>query len=145
MNELFLPVIIGVIGVSMLLIGLGMLWLLREHKKLKQNYQQLTKQMQSTGSDLAGLCSAAIAVDSRMAANETRMAYLMEGMNTPKPAPPPRENEALAAAADAQPQGYEQAIEKIRDGADVEELVKRFGLTRDEAVLLTRLHGQNRH
>jgi hypothetical protein len=39
-------------------------------------------------------------------------------------------------------QDYADAIQKIRCGAGVDELVKDCRLTRDEAVLLVRLHGR---
>jgi len=32
-------------------------------------------------------------------------------------------------------------IQRVRQGADVAELMQQFGLSRDEAVLLIRLHG----
>lgn len=143
MNEQFLLVIIGVIGMAILFLGFGFLWLFREHKKLKQNYQQVAKQLQCASDDLAGLCSAAIVVDSRMAANESRLIYMMDNISTPQSKPQPNVDEEIED--DETPQGYELAIEKIRQGANAEELVKRCGLTRDEAVLLMRLHGKGRN
>jgi len=40
-----------------------------------------------------------------------------------------------------QEQPYYNAIQQVRDGATEEDLIKQFGLSRDEAVLLMRLHG----
>jgi hypothetical protein len=44
--------------------------------------------------------------------------------------------------SETESQGYAFAIEKIQRGVNIDELVKSCGLTRDEAVLLMRLHGK---
>lgn len=143
MIEAYLPFVLGVLGSLTLILGWGFVWLWREHKKLKQEHQQLTKQIQRTHDDLAGLCAAAIAVDSRMAATENRLEYLIDHLGSNQTAPSqPDIDETLEL--DQAPQGYGLAIEKIRQGASLEELVKTCALTRDEAVLLMRLHGKGR-
>ena len=95
--------------------------------------------MERSSGDVAGLCSAAVAVDNRLASNELRLDGLLENIaQMQEPSPPA----IIEEPNEEQPQGYESAIEKIRRGASVDDLVKTCGLTRDEAVLLFRLHGK---
>jgi phosphoglycerate-specific signal transduction histidine kinase len=144
MIEAYLSFVLGAIGSLILVLGWGVVWLWREYKNLKQDHQQLTKQIKRTHDDLAGLCSAAIAVDSRMAATENRVEYLVDHLSTNQASLSQPDNEETFDELDEAPQGYGLAIEKIRQGANLEELVKACALTRDEAVLLMRLHGKER-
>ncbi|MGY6277697.1 DUF2802 domain-containing protein [Methylomonas sp. MgM2] len=115
----------------------ALIYLWRAQQKLKQDVQALTKKLQGSIDDVAGLCSAAVSVDQRLAINESRLEGMLENINMP---PTPAEYEEVPEQP--QPRGYELAIEKIRRGADVDDLVKSCGLTHDEAVLLIRLHGR---
>jgi len=136
--------IAGAIFLVLLLIVL--LWLIREHRNLKRQCQALSEQIQRGSIDVAGLCSAAVAVDRRLAASESRLEDLIGFVGDlaaqPKPQPDAPVAERVPIHDPAPAQGYDQVIEKIRRGADVEELVKNCGLTRDEAMLLVRLHGR---
>lgn len=130
-------IIVAAASAALLVLVAVLLWLLRDHKKLKNSYHLLAAQIQRNSDDVAGLCSAAVAVDQRMTMNEVRLDGLFELVSTsqlPQQAEEQHEEEPRA-------QGYDQAIEKIRRGANVDELVKSCGLTRDEALLLMRLHG----
>ena len=148
MNEFVLQVVVIALLVLLLII-LG-LWLrLRsEQRQLAQDYQLLVEQIQRHNGDVVGLCSAAIAVDQRLSACEKISNQLLERMNQqPVVTAPVLENFSPAASQlpeplEDEPQGYDQAIRRIRLGATVEELVKHNGLTRDEAKLLIRLHGR---
>lgn len=125
---------------TVVLVAVVLIWLLRQQHKLKQDYRLLAEQLQRNNEDVAGLCSAAVAVDQHLAANEARLEGLIDSINAyraPKPV-------SVASSIEDQPQGYDDAIQKIRRGAGVDELVKDCGLTRDEAVLLIRLHGGKR-
>jgi len=135
-------------GFVVLIAGGGIL-LWRELKNLKQEYRLLADQLRRNNEDVAGLCSAAVAVDQYLAANEARLNSVVEMVNThssaPPPPPPPRQVNQSASKPDEEPeQGYDNAIKNIRRGAGVDDLVKDYGLTRDEAVLLFRLHGGKR-
>ncbi len=128
----------GAVALVILVIVIS-LWLWLEHRKLKQEIRTLSAQVQRSSDDLVGLCSAAIAVDKRLEANEFRVDGLLENieqMQVPVPQILPDEPEEEHA------QSYESAIEKIHQGADIDDLVRACGLTRDEAVLLVRLHGK---
>ncbi|MDT4330271.1 DUF2802 domain-containing protein [Methylomonas sp. MED-D] len=122
--------------VAMLLL---MLRLLHDHRKLRQAYGLLEAQIQRNHDDLAGLCSAAVAVDRRLANADARLNSIAERVaERPRAA---LDTPAVAEAVERPAQGYEDVIAKIRRGVGVEDLVRDCGLTRDEAVLLTRLHG----
>jgi hypothetical protein len=145
MNESLLLVIVAMVVIGLALSALAWLWLWREQKKLRQDFRTLTTQLQRSHDDVAGLCSAAVAVDKRLALNESRLNNMLDST---KPEPQPRSSAAPAYQEmteneeEQEQQGYELAIDKIRRGANVDELVKSCGLTRDEAVLLVRLHGR---
>lgn len=145
MNDSLLLIIVGVAAASVfVLMAGGLIWLWREQKRLKQDFQVLSTQLQRSNDDVAGLCSAAVAVDKRLAANELHLSNVLNNIYIkPQPTSQPLYEEVVQdEEVQDQDQGYELAIEKIRRGANVEELVKSCGLTRDEAVLLVRLHGR---
>ena len=145
MMETYLPIVLTVMASLIFVLGWGFVWLWREYKKLKQDHQQLIKQIQRANDDLAGLCSAAIAVDSRMAATENRVEDLVDHLITNQATLSQPDHDETLEELDEAPQGYGAAIEKIRQGANLDELVKACALTRDEALLLMRLHGKERN
>jgi hypothetical protein len=51
--------------------------------------------------------------------------------------------QAAATASGSTPRGYDVAIRLARNGASPDELIATSGVTREEARLLTRLHGPN--
>lgn len=117
-----------------------MAWLWREQKKLKQDIKTISAGLQRNADDVAGLCSAAVAVDKRLAACEARISDAMGDITVPQAQSSPSYDKE---PDEEQAQGYEYVIEKIRQGASVEDLVKYCGLTRDAAMLLMRLHGKH--
>jgi len=88
-------------------------------------------------------------VDRRLAFNDERLQTLSEQLARssvmrpvhPEPETMPTDFE-LDEGGPEPAQGYQLAIEKIRRGASVDDLVKTCHLTRDEAMLLMRLHGK---
>lgn len=126
-----------VLALFVLAVALILLW--RQQKRLKQEYQFLRSQLQRSNDDVAGLCAAAIAVDKRLSESESHLNHMLDTVNTPQP----QHNELVIAEEEELQGGYSLAIEKIHRGASLDELVKSCGLTRDEAVLLMRLHGQH--
>jgi hypothetical protein len=129
------------VAATVIFVALVLVWLLRQQHKLKQDCRLLAEQLQRNNEDVAGLCSAAVAVDQRLAANDARLADVIEAVNATYQAPQPV---SVTNSIEELPQDYGDAIQKIRYGAGVDELVKDCGLTRDEAVLLIRLHGGKR-
>ncbi len=136
MNEYLLWVLVAVV---VLMLAIAM-YLLREQRKLRQALQSLELRIQRSNEDVAGLCSAAVAVDRRLAASDSRLNSIADQVVNTQRQPQP----IAAPIIDEPPipaQGYENVIQSIRRGVGIEELVRDFGLTRDEAVLLMRLHG----
>lgn len=132
-----------VLAGALLLISVVLILLLREQKKLKRDYRALEDKLRLHGEDLAGLCSAAVEVDRHLAGNDARLDGLIDLVNAYRSAPP-AEPVAAPAFKNEPPGEYDNVIQKIRRGVDVDELVKDCGLTRDEAVLLMSLHGGRR-
>lgn len=114
--------------------------LLLSHRKLEREWASLQSQIQRANEDIAGLCSAAVAVDGRLAANEARLGDVLSHIMALQQTSPVHD-EPEEVGQDHE-QGYQLAIAKIRQGANIEELMKGCGLTRDEAMLLIRLHGR---
>lgn len=140
MNEHLLLAITGAVAGLFVVMAVALYRLRREQKKLKRALDEVHTEIKRISADVAGLCSAAIAVDKRLAANESRLCTVQDELNSQQHAAPRAPTQEIAEPDDEQPQGYQKAIEKIRRGAGLEELVKSCGLTRDEAVLLMRLH-----
>lgn len=106
---------------------------LRQQQRLGQSLRLLEERLQRSNEDVAGLCSAAVAVDRRLAANDSRLNNIAHQVTT-------AQRQVTVPVAPEAASGYEDVIQKIRRGIGIEELVRDCGLTRDEAVLLTRLH-----
>lgn len=109
-------------------------WLIIEHLKLKRQYRILADHVSNHNRDIAGLCSAAVTVDSRLTGADDLLQTLAEKLSDYE-----LKDEAEQTCYTDHP--YHEVIQRVRQGADVAELMQRFGLSRDEAVLIIRLHG----
>ncbi|MDP2901706.1 MAG: DUF2802 domain-containing protein [Methylovulum sp.] len=123
---LFIAFAVGTVAMAAVLA-----WLVMAYLALKHDYQRLSERVSSTHNDLAGLCSAALAVDRRMDTADGQLKRL---------------SETLAGLPEHRPNGqpdhpYRSVIQKVRGGANVNELMQSAGLSHDEAALLIRLHG----
>ncbi|WP_404356817.1 DUF2802 domain-containing protein [Methylotuvimicrobium sp. KM1] len=123
MNEILYAGLAVLSVMSILLV-----WLTVDHIKLKRNYRALAKHLNNHNLDIVGLCSASVGVDNRLAETAELLKELTEKINDFEQ----REEEAKP---------YRAIIQKVRSGADAAELIQKFGISRDEAVLLIRLHG----
>lgn len=133
MTDYLVLILAGVVVMLLVLLA----WLLREHQKLKQDCRSLASQLKRNQDDVAGLCSAAVAVDKRLAANDVLLKNIIDEFGSQLQAV----MAAPLAASSKNTQGYDDVIQRIRRGASVDDLVRDCGVTRDEALLLTRLHG----
>jgi hypothetical protein len=134
MNNLLMAALIieGVIIVAMLL---AIFWLVRAQLKIKRDYQLLGDIVHGNSNDIAGLCSAALTIDNRIATVDNRIAVTDEQID-----------DLAAKLADVEQNDqsshpYSGDIRKVRSGASVDELMQNSGLSHDEAALLIRLHG----
>ncbi len=110
-------------------------WLVRSQLKLKHDYRNLNDIVQMHGNDIAGLCSAALTVDTRIASVDRQLAVTEDYVN---------ELAVKLVEAEQNEQSshpYSGDIRKVRSGASVNELMQNSGLSHDEAALLIRLHG----
>jgi hypothetical protein len=110
---------------------LVLLGLVRAHLQLKRQYQTLKKLLHSFTNDIAGLCSAAVAVDNRIVTTDEQMNDLLEKLS-----------EFQKNDPDIHP--YSTDIQKVRSGASIHDLMQSSGLSHDEAALLIRLHGSKK-
>lgn len=100
----------------------------RQVRRLHQEVENLIKRLAGQTDDIAGLCSAALSVDQRLAQDEKRLGDLFDWVESQKT------QEKLN-------QPYHSAIDLIRRGGDAAQLVSQCGISREEAALLLRLHG----
>ncbi len=125
MNEALLIIFIIIIAC----VAVALIWLIIENKKLKLQITTLSEEVERNNKDIAGLCSAAVSVDNRLIDSRDQLKEIVNKVADFKQYEQQTE------------QPYQDAIQRIRKGADVEELTKQCGLSQDEAVLLVRLHG----
>ncbi len=100
------------------------------YKQLRQNHSELKNEIDRINNDLAGICSAAVNMDTRLTNNGDLLRGLLEESVTPK-----KEEPEISA------QPYQEIIKLVQKGAETTELVHQFGVSFDEADLLIRLHG----
>ncbi|MDP1770834.1 MAG: DUF2802 domain-containing protein [Methylobacter sp.] len=122
-------------GVTIVVMLIALFWLVRAQLKLKHDYQVLNDIVHGNSNDIAGLCSAALTVDNRIATVDNRIA-VTDGQI----------DDLAAKIADTEQNDhsdhpYSIDIRKVKSGASVNELMQNSGLSRDEAALLIRLHG----
>ncbi len=118
-----------VLIVVMVVLSIALLWLLIEQRHIKRINKHLVEQIEGINQDLASLCAAAVHVDDRLSQSGEQLSEL---------------NKVLAhiqevKKEDASP--YQLIIQKVQSGVNEQELVKEYGLSRDEAALLIKLHG----
>jgi len=142
MNEVLLISAIVIVAIIFMLL----VWVVLENKKLKQSLSTLENDVERNNKDIAGLCSAAVSVDSRLTNSSEQLKGIVEEVT--------ESSEKLRRIVDkvtgleyheqqdSSSQSYDSAIQQIHEGANAEELIKQCGLSRDEAVLLIRLHGK---
>ncbi|PKM11700.1 MAG: DUF2802 domain-containing protein [Gammaproteobacteria bacterium HGW-Gammaproteobacteria-3] len=120
-------------------------WLLIDHIRLKRRYRILAEHVNNHNRDIAGLCTAAVTVDSRLSGADDVLQSLsakLADYDIREELEQIVREDKPESGDDAEP-SYQNAIARARAGADAAELMQRFGLSRDEAALLIRLHGIN--
>lgn len=120
--------IIIAIVTAVVIIVITLVWLVRAHMKLKHDYQILADVVHGNNNDIADLCAAVLTADGRIAVMDEQISVLYAKISDYQHIEP-----------SAHP--YSLAIQKVRSGASVSELMQNSGLSQDEAALLIRLHG----
>lgn len=103
-------------------------WLWRRFKRLERECQECRQGQERLLRDLADLCTTAARTDEQVRDLTSRLGAVQAWV---------QERQDQASEGELT---YQTAIERIRQGADVEELVESLGFSREEAALLIRLH-----
>ncbi len=114
----------------MLLTG-TIVWLWQRQRRLETTCQQLAETQQRLLKDISGLCAAAVRMDERWLEQARRLEEI-NGL---------AEEHWQQHESAAEP-SYQQAIECIKQGIEMEDLSQTCGITREEASLLLRLYGE---
>ena len=127
-DPFLMAIIIAVVAGVVIIVVIALVWLVRTHLELKRDYQVLADVVQGNNNDIADLRAAALTADGRIASKDEQISALCAKIsdyqhNEPSTHP------------------YSLAIQKVRSGASVSELMQNSGLSQDEAALLIRLHG----
>jgi len=130
MDSFFLILILITIAIVLMIIIAILIVLVRDNKKLKKDCLNLNKTIEQNSKDIAGLCSAAVFVDNKLSGSDEQLKQLID-----------RLIEVEQNYERQLDQSYHTAIQHIHQGASVNELMDACGLSREEAVLLIRLHG----
>ncbi len=114
-------IIIGIVGV--------LVWLYFQHNKLRKDLVIVRDSVERNKRDIAGLCSAAVSVDGKLSDNNEQLNDIVEKVA----------DFEQHEQQDSQP--YHSAIQRVKNGSTAAELIEQCGLSREEAMLLIRLHG----
>lgn len=115
-----------------ILIGLlGLVLLITSYRFFRLSRAQAS-QITSLQQQLSALCSAAVGSDERIVRFEQTLMKIREQQNAMDSGQP-------------QQQSYEHAIRLARKGVDINQLIDNCNLSEEEALLITRLHGAQRH
>lgn len=124
-----------VAAVALVTLVLTTAWLIRKHLKLKRDYEDIAEIVHGLNNDFREIYNNAAGADERLIALELQvdefghqLQELIVKMND-------LQNNASASHP------YGQAIQQVRSGASVQDLMQTSGLSLDEATLLVRLHG----
>lgn len=106
-----------------------MMVILKQHR-LQRELRDLRDEVRMLKTDMKALFTGAAGMGSHLAQVEGRIKGLTERHDPVDFHEPGMQN-------------YNQAIDMVQRGADVDEVMRRCGLLREEAELLIRLHGNN--
>lgn len=129
------PLLIAVISMALVIVIILalLIWLIRANVRLKCNVQRLDGIVNGHSNDIAGLCAAAVTVDSRITTADNQLNELWGQLSETQ------HQAERQIEQSAHP--YSGDIRKVRSGASIDELMQSSGLTHDEAALLISLHG----
>jgi hypothetical protein len=106
----------------------ALLCLARAHLKLKGELRVLTDLVQKSNKDIAGIQFTTLSTERRLATADDQLRALVAKVSTFQ------QNEQSVPPSNT-------IIQKIRNGASVDELMHDCSMCRDEAALLIRLYG----
>jgi Protein of unknown function (DUF2802) len=128
LSPLLTTIILAITAVMVGIVAVALILLNRKHQKLKRDHEDLTEIMHGHNNDIRGLFATTMAIDDRLNAIDGQFRVLSAKVS-----------DAQQSETPSHP--YGSAIQKVRSGASVSELMQTSGLSQDEAALLIRLHG----
>jgi hypothetical protein len=130
-----MTIILAAVSGVVIIIALALIWLGLKYLKLKNDYEDLAEFVHTLNNEFRDSSHASLAVDERIMATDLRINAL-DGQieRLAEKISDVQQNESSSHP-------YSQAIQKVRRGASVSELMQTSGLSQDEAALLIRLHG----
>ncbi|MGB4499438.1 MAG: DUF2802 domain-containing protein [Methylococcaceae bacterium] len=132
----FMLIGFSIVSVAFIVMLLVIFWLSRLIWRLKRDYANLAAIVDSNKNDVYGLCSAALTVNENTAKTHEQLHDLKQQLTHLA------EKISEFEQSDFINSAYNVDIRKIRDGANVEDLMRQSELSYDEAALLIRLHGK---
>ncbi|MFN3919283.1 MAG: DUF2802 domain-containing protein [Methylohalobius sp.] len=117
-------------GMALALVSMAVLlsWLWRRLTRLERQFQEHRLALERLGEGLVDFCALSVRADEQIGELAAKLKELGEWLKE-------REDQA-----NVEEPVYQSAIERIRQGADMKELVGSLGLSREEAALLIRLY-----
>ncbi len=127
MNEILLTsILLALIVITVILIKL-----LINYARLAQSYKALEETMQRNNEDIAGLSAAGVKVDERLNEIYQNQQHFNVKLS---------QVEEMSTNVGGATQANHKIIQRINQGAGVEELMVECGVTRDEAELFLKMH-----
>jgi len=130
LSPLWITIIITAITAIMGVLTIALGLLSSKYRKLKRDYDDLAEITHGLNNDFRNLYTSTQATDERISAVNEHISLIIEKISS---------NVQQTEQPSNHP--YGQAIQKVRSGASVSELMQTAGLSQDEAALLIRLHG----
>jgi K+-transporting ATPase c subunit len=117
-----LTIVIGVLSAVLLVLGLGIVRMLRLSRLQSEQIQAMQNQM-------SALCAGSAGLDERILRFEQALSKVRDHQHS------------MDMVANSQ-SGYDHAIRLARKGADPSQLIQNCNLSDEEAHLISRLHGR---
>jgi len=139
-----IELVVMVNSIILVILTIGCIFLGIAYGRVKKESSHLFKQLGSINKDLAGLCSAAVNVDSRLSEESEQLNDLYRRVDEDTEVVESSRIKTEAAPMyrdDLNKPAYQGVIEKVQEGLSEKKLIKECGLSREEAALLIKLHG----
>jgi hypothetical protein len=128
METLFISILLAALAAALAVYARRLGLLARAHERSLQEIHELSARLVALEEDIAALYAAGVNMDRLLLEQGRRQRECLERIESLR-------------AEEPSSQPYHAAIERLRKGADAQELVSEFGISQSEANLLARLHG----
>jgi Protein of unknown function (DUF2802) len=135
LSPLLTTISLAVLAVVVTVLAVALFSLSRKHRQLKRDHEDLTEIMHGHNNDIRELFGTSMTVDDRLKAMDVRLQTMDGQLRVMSSKISDTQQNELSSHP------YGSAIQKVRSGASVSELMHSAGLSQDEAALLIRLHG----